>query len=200
MILFCSITFFLGLLGWEAVPAAAAGAGAALLVDWPRWVTGLLRNWGGLALLTVLAYLVWPGTAPGLARAPAVPAAHQMPPAATASSPCSTGWPPPPCSMCCCHRAACPIRCCSVPSCLQPARGAGPCAGGIRVFGRAGACLLTHYLPVDKLLASCLSTRCALLLPAFLCALPVRGWGCCNSRPACRLQGVMMATHLCPPW
>ena len=41
VILFCSITFFLGLLGWGQCPAA--GAGAALLVDWPRWATGLLQ-------------------------------------------------------------------------------------------------------------------------------------------------------------
>ena len=42
VILFCSITFFLGLLGWGGC-ALLLGQGAALLAHWPRWATGLLQ-------------------------------------------------------------------------------------------------------------------------------------------------------------
>ncbi|HAU4905156.1 TPA: UPF0104 family protein, partial [Aeromonas hydrophila] len=59
IIVFCSVTFFLGLLAWGGT-ALLVGQATTLLPDWPLWADQLLNVAGGLALLAVLGYLFWP--------------------------------------------------------------------------------------------------------------------------------------------
>lgn len=196
VILFCSITFFLGLLGWGG-SALLLGQGAALLVDWPRWATGLLQLAGGLALLTVLAYLVWPGAALVWRGHPLflpriryrllqllIALLDWMAAAAVLYVLLPSGSVPYPV-----------LLSAFVLSSLLGVLAHVP--GGIGVFEASMSLLLTHYLPVDKLLASLLIYRCAYYFLPFLCALLLfAGQELLQQRARLhRLQGVMMATR-----
>ncbi len=196
VILFCSITFFLGLLGWGG-SALLLGQGAALLVDWPRWATGLLQLAGGLALLTVLAYLVWPGTALVWRGHPLflpriryrllqllIALLDWMAAAAVLYVLLPSGSVPYPV-----------LLSAFVLSSLLGVLAHVP--GGIGVFEASMSLLLTHYLPVDKLLASLLIYRCTYYFLPFLCALLLfAGQELLQQRARLhRLQGVMMATR-----
>ncbi|MGL4506469.1 MAG: lysylphosphatidylglycerol synthase transmembrane domain-containing protein, partial [Aeromonas sobria] len=59
VVLFCSITFFLGLLAWGG-GALLTNDVSQLLPDWPQWADILLKLAGAMALLLVVTYLCWP--------------------------------------------------------------------------------------------------------------------------------------------
>ena len=196
VILFCSITFFLGLLGWGGC-ALLLGQGAALLAHWPRWATGLLQLAGALALLTVLVYLLWPGAAlvwrGHLLLLPRIryrllqlliALLDWMAAAAVLYVLLPSGSVPYPV-----------LLSAFVLSSLLGVLAHVP--GGIGVFEASMSLLLTHYLPVDKLLASLLIYRCAYYFLPFLCALLLfAGQELLQQRARLhRLQGMMMATR-----
>lgn len=196
VILFCSITFFLGLLGWGGT-ALLLGQATTLLPDWPAWATGLLQLMGGLALLAVLGYLFWPK--PALAWR-----GHQlllprirdrllqllialldwMAAAAVLYALLPAGSVPYPV-----------LLSAFVLSSLLGVLAHVP--GGIGVFEASMSLLLAQYLPADKLLASLLLYRCAYYLLPFLCALLLfAGQEALQQRARWhRLQGIMVASR-----
>ena len=170
VILFCSITFFLGLLAWGG-GALLLGQAASLLPGWPAWTGWLLQLVGALALLAVLGYLLWPRPALSwrghdlvlptfktrllqllialLDWLAAAAVLYVLLPAGSVSYPVLL-------------------------SAFVLASFLGVLAhvpGGIGVFEASMSLLLAQYLPVDKLLASLLLYRCAYYLLPFLCAL-----------------------------
>ncbi|MBV7413095.1 bifunctional lysylphosphatidylglycerol flippase/synthetase MprF [Aeromonas sp. sif2433] len=170
VILFCSITFFLGLLAWGG-GALLLGQAATLLPGWPAWTGWLLQLVGALALLAVLGYLLWPRPALSwrghelvlptfktrllqllialLDWMAAAAVLYVLLPAGSVSYPVLL-------------------------SAFVLASFLGVLAhvpGGIGVFEASMSLLLAQYLPVDKLLASLLLYRCAYYLLPFFCAL-----------------------------
>ncbi|MEG0007050.1 MAG: bifunctional lysylphosphatidylglycerol flippase/synthetase MprF [Aeromonas sp.] len=170
VILFCSITFFLGLLAWGG-GALLLGQASTLLPGWPAWADWLLQGAGALALLAVLGYLLWPK--PALSWR-----GHEL------SLPsfklrllqlliALLDW-----------MAAAAVLYVLLPADSVPysvllstfvlSSLLGVLAhvpGGIGVFEASMSLLLAQYLPVDKLLASLLLYRCAYYVLPFLCAL-----------------------------
>lgn len=196
VILFCSITFFLGLLGWGGT-ALLLGQATTLLPDWPAWATGLLQLMGGLALLAVLAYLLWPK--PALAWREhqlllprirdrllqlLIALADWMAAAAVLYALLPAGSVPYPV-----------LLSAFVLSSLLGVLAHVP--GGIGVFEASMSLLLAQYLPADKLLASLLLYRCAYYLLPFLCALLLfAGQEALQQRARWhRLQGIMVASR-----
>lgn len=196
VILFCSITFFLGLLGWGGT-ALLLGQAATLLPDWPAWATGLLQLMGGLALLAVLAYLLWPKPAltwrghqlllPRIRDRLLqllIALADWMAAAAVLYALLPAGSVPYPV-----------LLSAFVLSSLLGVLAHVP--GGIGVFEASMSLLLAQYLPADKLLASLLLYRCAYYLLPFLCALLLfAGQEALQQRARWhRLQGIMVASR-----
>lgn len=196
VILFCSITFFLGLLGWGGT-ALLLGQAATLLPDWPAWATGLLQLMGGVALLVVLTYLLWPK--PALAWRGhqlllprirdrllqlLIALADWMAAAAVLYALLPAGSVPYPV-----------LLSAFVLSSLLGVLAHVP--GGIGVFEASMSLLLAQYLPADKLLASLLLYRCAYYLLPFLCALLLfAGQEALQQRARWhRLQGIMVASR-----
>ena len=184
----CSITFFLGLLaGGSALLLGQGGGPAGGLA--PAGRPGCC-NWRGLALLTVLAHLVWPGAALVWRGHPLfLPRIrYRLLQLLIAPARLDGRRRRALCAAAIGQRALSGAAQCL--RALQPAWGAGPCAGGIGVFEASMSLLLTHYLPVDKLLASCLSTAasttsCPSSVPC--CCLQVRS--CCTAGPPAPAAG-----------
>ncbi len=171
VVLFCSITFFLGLLGWGGSALLFGSTAAQLLPDWPSWIYSLLHLAGAGALLLVLGYLLWPRPSfswrehslilPGIKvrlLQLLVALADWMAAAAVLFVLLPADSVPYPVLL----------------SAFVLASFLGVLAhvpGGIGVFEASMSLLLAHYLPADKLLASLLLYRCIYYVLPFLCAL-----------------------------
>ncbi|MFB2862488.1 bifunctional lysylphosphatidylglycerol flippase/synthetase MprF [Aeromonas sp. MdU4] len=194
VIIFCSITFFLGLMTWGGT-VLLAGQGALLLPQLPFWAHQLLGVGGGMALLTVMAYLFWPvaslswrgrslGLPPRQARLSQLLVALLDWMAAAAVL-----------------YVLLPADSVSYPVLLSAfvlASFLGVLAhvpGGIGVFEASMSVLLAGYMPIDKLLASLLLYRCIYYVLPFLCALLIfAAQEVLQQRTRWyRLQGVMLA-------
>ncbi|MCR3963772.1 phosphatidylglycerol lysyltransferase domain-containing protein [Aeromonas veronii] len=170
VVLFCSITFFLGLLAWGGGALLTCDV-SQLLPDWPLWADTLLRLAGVMALLLVASYLCWPAprlswrkhtlTLPGFRirlLQLLVALADWMAAAAVLFVLLPADSVPYPVLL----------------SAFVLASFLGVLAhvpGGIGVFEASMSLLLAHYLPTDNLLASLLLYRCIYYLLPFLCAL-----------------------------
>lgn len=170
VVLFCSITFFLGLLAWGGGALLTCDV-SQLLPDWPQWADTLLRLAGVMALLLVTCYLCWPAprlslrkhtlTLPGFRirlLQLLVALADWMAAAAVLFVLLPADSVPYPVLL----------------SAFVLASFLGVLAhvpGGIGVFEASMSLLLANYLPTDKLLASLLLYRCIYYLLPFLCAL-----------------------------
>ncbi|ELM3617314.1 bifunctional lysylphosphatidylglycerol flippase/synthetase MprF [Aeromonas sobria] len=170
VVLFCSITFFLGLLAWGG-GALLTNDVSQLLPEWPLWADTLLKLAGAMALLLVVTYLCWPQprlcwrehtlTLPGF-RVRLLQLLVAL-----------IDW-----------MAAAAVLFVLLPAQSVPypvllsafvlASFLGVMAhvpGGIGVFEASMSLLLANYLPADKLLASLLLYRCIYYVIPFLCAL-----------------------------
>ncbi|WP_324006610.1 bifunctional lysylphosphatidylglycerol flippase/synthetase MprF [Aeromonas hydrophila] len=196
IIVFCSVTFFLGLLAWGGT-ALLVGQATTLLPDWPLWADQLLNVAGGLALLAVLGYLFWPKPA-------LVWRGHELvlPVFRTRLLQLLVAlldW-----------MAAAAVLYVLLPgdsvsypvllSAFVLASFLGVLAhvpGGIGVFEASMSLLLAKYLPVDKLLASLLLYRCIYYVLPFLCALLLFTSQELLQQKArwSRLQGIMTAVR-----
>ncbi|MGY3911172.1 bifunctional lysylphosphatidylglycerol flippase/synthetase MprF [Aeromonas piscicola] len=194
VIIFCSITFFLGLMTWGGV-VLLAGQGDLLLPQLPFWAHQLLGVGGGIALLIVMAYLFWPaaslswrGWELGLPSRQArlsqllVALLDWMAAAAVLYVLLPEG------------SVSFPV----LLSAFVLASFLGVLAhvpGGIGVFEASMSVLLASYVPIDKLLASLLLYRCIYYVLPFLCALLIfAGQEVLQQRTRWyRLQGVMLA-------
>ncbi|MGL5320375.1 MAG: lysylphosphatidylglycerol synthase domain-containing protein, partial [Aeromonas veronii] len=170
VVLFCSITFFLGLLAWGGGALLTCNV-SQLLPDWPQWADTLLKLAGMMALLLVACYLCWPthhlswrehslilpGVKVRLLQL-LVALADWMAAAAVLFVLLPADSVPYPVLL----------------SAFVLASFLGVLAhvpGGIGVFEASMSLLLANYLPTDKLLASLLLYRCIYYLLPFLCAL-----------------------------
>lgn len=196
IIVFCSVTFFLGLLAWGGT-ALLVGQATTLLPDWPLWADQLLNVAGALALLAVLGYLFWPKPA-------LVWRGHELvlPVFRTRLLQLLVAlldW---------MAAAAVLYVLLSADSVSYPvllsafvlASFLGVLAhvpGGIGVFEASMSLLLAKYLPVDKLLASLLLYRCIYYVLPFLCALLLFTSQELLQQKArwSRLQGIMTAVR-----
>ncbi|HEH9400588.1 TPA: bifunctional lysylphosphatidylglycerol flippase/synthetase MprF [Aeromonas sobria] len=170
VVLFCSITFFLGLLAWGGGALLTCDV-SQLLPEWPLWADTLLKLSGAMALLLVVTYLCWPQsrlcwrehtlTLPGF-RVRLLQLLVAL-----------IDW-----------MAAAAVLFVLLPAQSVPypvllsafvlASFLGVLAhvpGGIGVFEASMSLLLANYLPADKLLASLLLYRCIYYVIPFLCAL-----------------------------
>ncbi len=170
VVLFCSITFFLGLLAWGGSALLTCDV-SQLLPDRPQWADTLLRLAGMMALVLVACYLCWPThrlswrthtlTLPGFKvrlLQLLVALADWMAAAAVLFALLPADSVPYPVLL----------------SAFVLASFLGVLAhvpGGIGVFEASMSLLLANYLPTDKLLASLLLYRCIYYLLPFLCAL-----------------------------
>ncbi|MGY3856432.1 bifunctional lysylphosphatidylglycerol flippase/synthetase MprF [Aeromonas intestinalis] len=170
VILFCSITFFLGLLAWGGL-SLLLGQAQSLLPGWPDWAGWGLQLAGALALLAVLGYLFWPGarlswrghqlTLPNLKYRLLqllVALLDWMAAAAVLYVLLPSGSVP--------YGV---LLSAFVISSLLGVLAHVP--GGLGVFEASMSLLLAHYLPADKLLAALLLYRCIYYVLPFLCAL-----------------------------
>ncbi|WP_148611807.1 bifunctional lysylphosphatidylglycerol flippase/synthetase MprF [Aeromonas sobria] len=170
VVLFCSITFFLGLLAWGG-GALLTNDVSQLLPDWPQWADILLKLAGAMALLLVVSYLCWPQprlcwrehplTLPGFKvrlLQLLVALIDWMAAAAVLFVLLPAQSVPYPVLL----------------SAFVLASFLGVMAhvpGGIGIFEASMSLLLANYLPADKLLASLLLYRCIYYVIPFLCAL-----------------------------
>lgn len=170
VVLFCSITFFLGLLAWGG-GALLTNDVSQLLPDWPQWADTLLKLAGAMALLLVVSYLCWPQprlswrehtlTLPGFKvrlLQLLVALIDWMAAAAVLFVLLPAQSVPYPVLL----------------SAFVLASFLGVMAhvpGGIGVFEASMSLLLANYLPADKLLASLLLYRGIYYVLPFLCAL-----------------------------
>lgn len=170
VVLFCSITFFLGLLAW--------GGGALLTCDlsqqlpeWPQWADILLKLAGAMALLLVVTYLCWPQ--PRLSWREHTLTLPELKVRLLQLLVALIDW-----------MAAAAVLFVLLPAQSVPypvllsafvlASFLGVMAhvpGGIGVFEASMSLLLANYLPADKLLASLLLYRGIYYVLPFLCAL-----------------------------
>lgn len=196
IILFCSVTFFLGLLAWGG-SALLVGQATTLLPDWPLWADQLLNLAGGLALLAVLGYLCWP-------KPMLVWRGHELvlPVFRTRLLQLLVAlldWMAAAAVL----YVLLPADSVSYPVLLSAfvlASFLGVLAhvpGGIGVFEASMSLLLAKYLPVDKLLASLLLYRCIYYVLPFLCALLLFTSQELLQQKArwSRLQGIMSAVR-----
>ncbi|ANT67539.1 bifunctional lysylphosphatidylglycerol flippase/synthetase MprF [Aeromonas hydrophila] len=196
IIVFCSVTFFLGLLAWGGT-ALLVGQATTLLPDWPLWADQLLNVAGGLALLAVLGYLFWPKPA-------LVWRGHELvlPVFRTRLLQLLVAlldWMAAAAVL----YVLLPADSVSYPVLLSAfvlASFLGVLAhvpGGIGVFEASMSLLLAKYLPVDKLLASLLLYRCIYYVLPFLCALLLFTSQELLQQKArwSRLQGIMTAVR-----
>ncbi|HDX8377751.1 TPA: lysylphosphatidylglycerol synthetase family protein, partial [Aeromonas dhakensis] len=196
IILFCSVTFFLGLLAWGG-SALLVGQATTLLPDWPLWADQLLNLAGGLALLAVLGYLFWP-------KPVLVWRGHELvlPVFRTRLLQLLVAlldWMAAAAVL----YVLLPADSVSYPVLLSAfvlASFLGVLAhvpGGIGVFEASMSLLLAKYLPVDKLLASLLLYRCIYYVLPFLCALLLFTSQELLQQKArwSRLQGIMSAVR-----
>ncbi|MEZ6974215.1 MULTISPECIES: bifunctional lysylphosphatidylglycerol flippase/synthetase MprF [Aeromonas] len=196
IILFCSVTFFLGLLAWGG-SALLVGQATTLLPDWPLWADQLLNLAGGLALLAVLGYLCWP-------KPVLVWRGHELvlPVFRTRLLQLLVAlldWMAAAAVL----YVLLPADSVSYPVLLSAfvlASFLGVLAhvpGGIGVFEASMSLLLAKYLPVDKLLASLLLYRCIYYVLPFLCALLLFTSQELLQQKArwSRLQGIMSAVR-----
>ncbi|EKP0259657.1 bifunctional lysylphosphatidylglycerol flippase/synthetase MprF [Aeromonas sobria] len=170
VVLFCSITFFLGLLAWGGGALLTCDV-SQLLPEWPLWADTLLKLAGAMALLLVVTYLCWPQprlcwrehtlTLPGFKvrlLQLLVALIDWMAAAAVLFVLLPAQSVPYPVLL----------------SAFVLASFLGVMAhvpGGIGVFEASMSLLLANYLPADKLLASLLLYRCIYYVIPFLCAL-----------------------------
>lgn len=170
VVLFCSITFFLGLLGWGGGALLTSDV-SQLLPDWPHWADTLLNLAGAMALLLVVTYLCWPR--PRLSWREHSLTLPSVKVRLLQLLVALIDW-----------MAAAAVLFVLLPAESVPypvllsafvlASFLGVLAhvpGGIGVFEASMSLLLAHYLPVDKLLASLLLYRCIYYVLPFLCAL-----------------------------
>ncbi|QJT19567.1 bifunctional lysylphosphatidylglycerol flippase/synthetase MprF [Aeromonas sp. 1805] len=196
IIVFCSVTFFLGLLAWGGT-ALLVGQATTLLPDWPLWADQLLNVAGALALLAVLGYLFWPKPA-------LVWRGHELvlPVFRTRLLQLLVAlldWMAAAAVL----YVLLPADSVSYPVLLSAfvlASFLGVLAhvpGGIGVFEASMSLLLAKYLPVDKLLASLLLYRCIYYVLPFLCALLLFTSQELLQQKArwSRLQGIMTAVR-----
>ncbi|MGY1511929.1 bifunctional lysylphosphatidylglycerol flippase/synthetase MprF [Aeromonas hydrophila] len=196
IIVFCSVTFFLGLLAWGGT-ALLVGQATTLLPDWPLWADQLLNVAGALALLAVLGYLFWPKPA-------LVWRGHELvlPVFRTRLLQLLVAlldWMAAAAVL----YVLLPADSVSYPVLLSAfvlASFIGVLAhvpGGIGVFEASMSLLLAKYLPVDKLLASLLLYRCIYYVLPFLCALLLFTSQELLQQKArwSRLQGIMTAVR-----
>ena len=170
VVLFCSITFFLGLLAWGGGALLTCDV-SQLLPEWPQWADILLKLAGAMALLLVVTYLCWPQprlswrehtlTLPGFKvrlLQLLVALIDWMAAAAVLFVLLPAQSVPYPVLL----------------SAFVLASFLGVMAhvpGGIGVFEASMSLLLANYLPADKLLASLLLYRGIYYVLPFLCAL-----------------------------
>lgn len=170
VVLFCSITFFLGLLAWGGGALLTCDL-SQLLPEWPQWADILLKLAGAMALLLVVIYLCWPQprlcwrehtlTLPGFKvrlLQLLVALIDWMAAAAVLFVLLPAQSVPYPVLL----------------SAFVLASFLGVMAhvpGGIGVFEASMSLLLANYLPADKLLASLLLYRGIYYVLPFLCAL-----------------------------
>ncbi|MGL6005147.1 bifunctional lysylphosphatidylglycerol flippase/synthetase MprF [Aeromonas sobria] len=170
VVLFCSITFFLGLLAWGGGALLTCDV-SQLLPEWPQWADILLKLAGAMALLLVVTYLCWPQprlswrehtlTLPGFKvrlLQLLVALIDWMAAAAVLFVLLPAQSVPYPVLL----------------SAFVLASFLGVMAhvpGGIGIFEASMSLLLANYLPADKLLASLLLYRCIYYVLPFLCAL-----------------------------
>ena len=194
VVIFCSITFFIGLLGWGGT-VLFAEQGALLLPQLPFWVHQLLRGTGGIALLVVMTYLFWPvSTLSWRGRSLSLPSLQTrlsqllvalldwMAAAAVLYVLLPAGSVPYPVLLSAFVLASFLGVVSHVP-------------GGIGVFEASMSLLLAHYMPIDILLASLLLYRCIYYVFPFLCALLIfASLEVLQQRTKWyRLQGIMLA-------
>lgn len=170
VVLFCSITFFLGLLAWGG-GALLTNDVSQLLPDWPQWADILLKLAGAMALLLVVTYLCWPQ--PRLSWREHTLTLPEFKVRLLQLLVALIDW-----------MAAAAVLFVLLPAQSVPypvllsafvlASFLGVMAhvpGGIGVFEASMSLLLANYLPADKLLASLLLYRGIYYVLPFLCAL-----------------------------
>ncbi|MBS4688503.1 bifunctional lysylphosphatidylglycerol flippase/synthetase MprF [Aeromonas sobria] len=170
VVLFCSITFFLGLLAWGG-GALLTNDVSQLLPEWPLWADTLLKLAGAMALLLVVTYLCWPQ--PRLSWREHTLTLPEFKVRLLQLLVALIDW-----------MAAAAVLFVLLPAQSVPypvllsafvlASFLGVVAhvpGGIGVFEASMSLLLANYLPADKLLASLLLYRGIYYVLPFLCAL-----------------------------
>ncbi|MCX7129139.1 bifunctional lysylphosphatidylglycerol flippase/synthetase MprF [Aeromonas sp.] len=170
VVLFCSITFFLGLLAWGGGALLTCDV-SQLLPEWPQWADILIKLAGAMALLLVVSYLCWPQ--PRLCWREHSLTLPEFKVRLLQLLVALIDW-----------MAAAAVLFVLLPAQSVPypvllsafvlASFLGVMAhvpGGIGVFEASMSLLLANYLPADKLLASLLLYRCIYYVLPFLCAL-----------------------------